>query len=220
MGTSAYTQLLDLAAGALLLAAVLIVWRRELVSMVRLLTAQGVALAAVPIIEGTHQRDAALIGVGVAVLALRVVILPGLLRRAVRAEGANGRESTPWLNTTASLLVAAALTMAAFAISRPLIALDPSPATRAAPVGFAVILLAVFVMASRRRALSQAVGFLMLDNGIAAVAFLITAGVPVIVELGASLDVLFALLILGVLTGRLRHTFGDADLDLLRELHD
>jgi hydrogenase-4 component E len=220
MSSSSYTQLLDLAAGGLLLAAVLIVWRRELRSMVRLLALQGVALAAVPIIEGADQRDAALVGVGIAVLALRVVILPGLLRRAVRAEGENRRESTPLLNTTASLLVAAALTITAFAISRPLIALDPSPATRAAPVGFAVILLAVFVMVSRRRALSQAVGFLMLDNGIAAVAFLITAGVPVIVELGASLDVLFALLILGVLTGRLRHTFGDTDLDLLRELHD
>ena len=50
--------------------------------------------------------------------------------------------------------------------------------------------------------------------------FLTTAGVPVIVELGASLDILFAVLILGVLTGRLRHTFGNTDLDLLRELHD
>jgi hydrogenase-4 component E len=220
MSTSTYAQLLDVAAGGLLLAAVLIVWRRELRSMVRLLIAQGAALAAVPIIEGAHQHDAALIGVGVAVLALRVGILPGLLARAVRAEGENRRESTPLLNTTSSLLVAAGLTMTAFAVSRPLVTLDPTPATRAAPVGFAVILLAVFVMVSRRRALSQAVGFLMLDNGIAAVAFLITAGVPVIVELGASLDVLFAVLILGVLTGRLRHLFGDADLDLLRELRD
>jgi hydrogenase-4 component E len=220
MSASSYTQLLDVAAGGLLLAAVLIVWRRELRSMVRLLLAQGVALAAIPIIEGAHQHDPALIGVGVAVLALRVVILPGLLARAVRAEGENRRESTPLLNTTSSLLAAAALTMTAFAVSRPLVSLDPSPPTRAAPVGFAVILLAVFVMVSRRRALSQAVGFLMLDNGIAAVAFLITAGVPVIVELGASLDVLFALLILGVLTGRLRHMFGDTDLDLLRELRD
>jgi hydrogenase-4 component E len=220
MSASTYTDVLDVAAGGLLLTAVLIVWRRELRAMVRLLAAQGVALAGLPIIEGVQQHDLALIGVGVAVLALRVVILPWLLGRAVRAEGENRRESTPLLNTTASLLVAAVLTMLAFAISRPLVALDPAPATRAVPAGFGVILIAVFVMVSRRRALSQAVGFLMLDNGIAAVAFLTTAGVPVIVELGASLDVLFALLILGVLTGRLRHIFGDTDLDLLRELHD
>jgi hydrogenase-4 component E len=219
-GSTTYTQLLDLAAGGLLLTAVLIVWRRELRSMVRLLIIQGIALAAVPIIEGAHQRDAALIGVGAAVLILRVIVLPVLLSRAVSPEGEHRRESTPLLNTTASLMVAAALAMTAFAISQPLVALDSSPAVRAAPAGFAVILIAVFVMVSRRLALSQAVGFLMLDNGIAAVAFLITAGVPVIVELGASLDVLFAVVILGVLTGRLRQAFGDTDLDLLQELRD
>ena len=82
------------------------------------------------------------------------------------------------------------------------------------------MLIALFVMATRRHAISQAAGFLMLDNGIAATAFLLTAGVPLIVELGVSLDVLFVLLVLGVLTGQLRRTFGGVDLDLLRELRD
>jgi hydrogenase-4 component E len=78
----------------------------------------------------------------------------------------------------------------------------------------------VFVMVSRRRAISQAVGFLMLDNGIATTAFLITSGVPLVVEFGASLDVLFAVLIIGVLTGRMRRIVGDTDLDQLRALRD
>lgn len=219
MPSSTYVEALNLAAGGLLLTAVLVTWRRDLAAMVRLLAVQGVALAALPLLEGGHRRDAALIGVGVAVFALRVVLLPVLLARAVRAE-AQRRESMPLLNTTASLLCAAALTVAAFAVSRPLVELDPSPGTRAAPAGVAVLLIAVFVMVVRRRALSQAVGFLMLDNGIAATAFLVTSGVPVIVELGVSLDLLFALLILGVLTGRLRRAFGDTDLDLLRELRE
>jgi hydrogenase-4 component E len=64
------------------------------------------------------------------------------------------------------------------------------------------------------------VGFLMLDNGITATAFLITGGVPLIVELGASLDVLFAVFVLGLLTGHMRRAFGGTDLDQLRELRD
>ena len=221
MSTATYTELLDLAAGGLLLTAVLIVWRRELAAMARLLTVQGLALATIPLLEGARTHDPALVGVGGAVLLLRGVVLPALLTRASRADGEPRRESTPLLNTSASLLAAAALTMIAFALSRPLLAFDRgSPATQAAPTGLAVVLIAVFVMVTRRRALSQAMGFLMLDNGIAAVAFLITAGVPVIVELGASLDILFAVIILGVLTGRLRRTFGETDLDLLRELHE
>jgi hydrogenase-4 component E len=218
--TTTYTGVLDLAAGAFLLTAVLIVWRRELRATVRLLAWQGVALAVIPLSVGMSQGDAALIIVGVVVLLLRAVVLPLLLARAVGTEDHERRESTPLVNTTTSLLITAALTVLAYAVTRPIIALDPSPATRAVPAAFAVILIAIFVMVSRRRALSQAVGFMMLDNGIAATAFLITAGVPLIVELGASLDVLFAVLVLGLLTGHMRRTFGGTDLDQLRELRD
>jgi hydrogenase-4 component E len=218
MTQATYNGVLNLAAGAFLLAAVLIVWRRELRSIVVLLAWQGLALAAIPVTEGIYHDDAALIIVGVVVLVLRAVILPLLLVRAVGTEPHERRESTPLVNTTTSLLITAALTVLAYAVTRPIIALDPSPATRAVPAAFAVILIAVFVMVSRRRALSQAVGFMMLDNGIAATAFLITAGVPLIVELGASLDVMFAVLVLGLLTGAMRRTFGGTDLDQLREL--
>jgi len=63
----------------------------------------------------------------------------------------------------------------------------------------------------------------MLPSGIAegdVIAFLATGGVPLVVELGASLDVLLAVLVLQVLTGRMRTKFGDTDLNRLRELHD
>jgi hydrogenase-4 component E len=220
MTQATYNGVLNLAAGAFLLAAVLIVWRRELRSIVRLLAWQGVALAAIPLTEGIYQNEWALIIVGVVVLLLRAVVLPLLLAQAVGTEAHERRESKPLVNTTTSLLVTAGLTVLAYAVTRPIIALDPSPATRAVPASFAVILIAVFVMVSRRRALSQAVGFMMLDNGIAATAFLITAGVPLIVELGASLDVMFAVLVLGLLTGHMRRTFGGTDLDQLRELRD
>jgi hydrogenase-4 component E len=220
MTQTMYAGLLDLAAGAFLLTAVLIVWRRELRAIVRLLAWQGMALAAIPLVEGVYQGDRAIVTVGVIVLLLKALVLPVLLGRAVGTEDQERRESTPLVNTTASLLITAGLTVLAYAVTRPIIALDPTEATRAVPAAFAVILIAVFVMVSRRRALSQAVGFLMLDNGIAATGFLITAGVPLIVELGASLDALFAVLVLGVLTGRMRRAFGDTDLDQLRELRD
>jgi hydrogenase-4 component E len=60
----------------------------------------------------------------------------------------------------------------------------------------------------------------MLDNGIAAAAFLTTAGVPLIVEFGASIDVLLAVLVLQILTARMRVKFGGTDVDELRELRD
>ncbi len=219
MADPAYTAVLDFAAGALLLAAVLVVWRRELRALVRLLAWQGLALGLIPVTTGVHTRDLTLVAVGVLVLALRGVALPWLLARLLREEG-TPRESRPLVNTTASLLSVAVLTALAYAASRPLVALEPTPAVHAAPVALAVVLVGVFVLVTRRRALSQVTGFLMVDNGIAALAFLTTAGVPLIVELGASLDILLAVIILQTLTGRMRLKFGRTDLDELAELGD
>jgi hydrogenase-4 component E len=100
------------------------------------------------------------------------------------------------------------------------VALHPTPATRALPVGLAVALIGFFVLVTRRHAVSQVVGFLLLDNGITALAFLAASGVPLIVELGVSFDVLLAVLVLHILTTRMRAVFGHTDIDDLRELHD
>jgi hydrogenase-4 component E len=220
MSATNFSAMIDFAAGGLLLTAVLIVWRRDLPAIVRLLAWEGVALAAIPLVRGVHEDEAALIVVGIAVLVLRALVLPWLLARAVGAEQHEQRDAIPLINTATSLLIAAALTVVAFAISRPMVNLEPSATTNAVPAAFGLILIALFVMTTRRHAVSQAAGFLMLDNGIAATAFLLTDGVPLVVELGASLDVLFAVIVIGVLTGRLRRTFGGADLDQLQELRD
>lgn len=215
-----FAVLVDFAAGGLMLTAVLTVWRRELPAIVRLLGWQGLALAAIPILSGVRDDGVELIVLGITVLALRAVVLPWLLARAVRDEPRNLQEATPLVGTAGSLLITAGLSVTAFAVSQPLTRLDPSASATAVPAAIAVVLIALFVMATRRHAVSQAAGFLLLDNGITATAFLLTSGVPVTVELGASLDLLFAVIVIGVLTGRLRHTFGGADLDALQELHD
>jgi hydrogenase-4 component E len=82
------------------------------------------------------------------------------------------------------------------------------------------VLIGFFVLATRRKAITQVVGFLLLDNGIALIAFLATAGLPLVVELGAALDLLLIVLVLQVLAARMRTKFGALDLDQLQELHD
>ncbi|MCX5239032.1 hypothetical protein OG824_27925 [Streptomyces prunicolor] len=230
MSEGLFTQLLDLACGAFLLAAVVVLWRRELAAIVRLFALQGVALAAIALLLGLHEDRWDLLAVAVGIGALRAGLLPYLIRRALKAFVAerNGshegheeaRETQPLVNVAASLLTAAALTLLSYAVARPLVELDPTPATRALPVGLAVVLIGFFVLVTRRRALAQMVGFLLLDNGITATAFLAASGVPLIVELGVSFDVLLAVLVLQLLTVRVREAFGTTDIDDLRELHD
>src|SRR5436309_16094516 len=111
-----FATLIDFAAGGLVLATVLLVWRRDLRAIVRLLAWQGVALAAIPVVRGLHDNDRALVAVGVAVLVLRALVLPWLLTRALAAEQQAQREATPLVNTATSLLVTGVLTIVAFAI--------------------------------------------------------------------------------------------------------
>lgn len=220
MTESGYVQAIDLAAGVFLLAAVGTLWRRQLPAMVRLLAIQGLALAAMVLFLGIHEGSGELVVVAVGLGLLRGALLPWLARRALGTAPAEQRETRPVVNVATSLVSAAVLTLLGYAVTRPLVDLAPSPATQLLPVAVTVVLIGFFVLATRRRALSQLVGLLLLDNGITAAAFLATSGVPLIVELGVSFDLLLVVLVLQVLTVRLRTTFGTTDLDELRELRD
>lgn len=220
MNDTLYTQALDLAAGLFLLAAVGVLWRRQLRAMIAMLAAQGLALAALVAILGLREGSLELVIVAAGLAVLRGGVLPYLVHRAVGAAPAEQRETNPGFNVAASLLAAAALALLAYAVTRPLVALDPSPVTGILPVALTVVLIGFFALATRRRALAQVVSFLLLDNGITATAFLTAAGVPLIVELGVSFDLLLVVLVLQLLTVRLRSAFGTTDIDELRELHD
>jgi hydrogenase-4 component E len=114
----------------------------------------------------------------------------------------------------------AGLTALAYAVSAPLAALGSGPTVQAIPVGIALVLYGFLLLVTGRHAIVQLVGFLVIDNGTSTVAFLSSGGVPIIVELGVVLDVLLVILILYVLTGRIRDEFGATDLDDLTELRD
>jgi hydrogenase-4 component E len=222
-------QLVELASAGLLVTAVLVLWRRELLVTIRVFAAQGVALALLVAALAAGQGSPELAAVAGGLLVLRAFVLPALLRRALAGAGERraqtrpvvaGEGVEPTANVAGSLLVAAALTLLAYAVSQPLVALDPAVPTRAIPVGVAVLLMGFYLLVTRRRAVSQLVGLLLMDNGITAVGFLTMSGLSLIVELGVSLDVLLAVLVLRILTARMWETFGYTDLGELRELHD
>ncbi len=219
MSGPAYASSLELAAGVVLVCAVVTLWRRSLSAIVKALALQGFALGAVALILGAAQGNGVLIAVGCLVVLAKALAIPALLGRVV-ASDPNSRETAPIVNVPASLVAAGALTFLAYGATAPLVALVPTVAGRLVPLGFATLLIGFFVMAARRKAVSQIVGLLLVDNGIALVAFLATAGVPLLVELGASLDVLLAVVVLRVLAVRMTSAFGALDLDQLRELHD
>jgi hydrogenase-4 component E len=219
MSETLYVQLLDLLAGTALVAGIIVLWRRSLEAIIRTLAVQGAAVAGVAVLLGTYERDPERLVAAAAMFAVKTLVVPIVMLRVLRA-GTGTREAQPLVNVAASLLASALLTVVAYAVSGRLIGPGSSAATRAMPIGLAVVLIGFFTIVTRRSALAQAVGFLLLDNGVALVALLAATGVPLIVELGVLLDVLLASLVLGVLVGRMHLKFGTTVLHELRELRD
>src|SRR5207244_1014714 len=116
-------QVLDLACGVFLLAAVGALWRRELPAVIGFLAVQGAALAVIAAALGADEHHPELYAVAAGVGVLRAGVLPGLARRALAASGED-RESQPLVNVAASLLVAAVLVLLAYTVAAPLARLE------------------------------------------------------------------------------------------------
>jgi hydrogenase-4 component E len=215
----AYFEALELGAGAVLVCAVVVLWRRDLRATVSVLSLQGIALGCVAAVLAARMHDVGLAIVAVLVALAKGFVIPSLLRRVVRTDPGS-REAAPLVNVPASLVAAALLIVVAFLAGTKVVAPLSNEVTRLAPIGVATLLIGFFVLVTRRRSVSQIVGLVLIDNGVALVAFLLTAGLPLIVELGASLDVLLVVVVLRVLAATMRARFGQLDLDQLRELHD
>ena len=219
MNTSFYVGALELASGAVLVCAVMTLWRRQVRTIVAMLRLQGVALAAVAGVLAWHEHDVGLGITALLVFSVKGGLVPWLLRRVLRRDP-RSRETAPLMNVPASLVAAAVLIVIAYVVSAKLTALAPSVATRLVPLGIATLLVGYFMLVTRRRAVSQIVGLLLVDNGIALVTFLLTAGVPLIVELGSALDVLLVVVVLQVLAVNASDEHGLFELDEMNELHD
>ncbi len=216
------TILADLCAAALLITAVLTVWRRSQRGVVRVIAAQGVVLAVLVAVVAAGRQDWSDLLVIALVLGLKGILLPALLARRLGSladpETEVIEQEAPLLNPTATLVLSALLAVAAYAVISPLF--TTASLARLTPVGVTMILIGLVAMATRRQAIAQLVGFLLLDNGIAAVAFFSSGGVPVLIEFASSFDLLLVVVILQVFAVRLHRVFGDTDVRRLRELRD
>ncbi len=219
MSDDLYLQLLATTTGLLLLTAILQVWGRSTIRAIGLLVIQGVALAGLALTVGLRAGESDALVLAGLLLVVKAVVMPWAMLRSARLIGVT-REHSARVNPAVELIGAAALTLLAYAVSGPILGNRPDPAFQAVPVGVSLVLLGFWQLLIRGSAITQLVGFLMVDNGIVTISFLIASGLPLVVELGATLDVLLVVLILGVLVVRIQAEKGHIDISELKELHD
>lgn len=198
---AAFSQLTTTGASAMLLLALVVLWRRHVPAYVTAFRTQSVVLAAVGAVVAWMGEVPELFVVAVLIFALKGWIVPRILY-AMEARRAGDRDLAPLINTEISLLVSSGLAVAGYEISRPLVEVVSLPTRGGLPIALALILVSLFIVVSRRQVIAQIVGFLMLENGVALLALLGAYGVPLVVELGVFLDVLLGVLVMQALVPR------------------
>jgi hydrogenase-4 component E len=219
MSAEALAKAVNLLAFVALGLTILLIVRSSLEGQVRVFALQSFVLALLSVLIAGYSGSLELFGVGVALLVVKCVIIPRVLNRAVAKIGL-ARVAAPYLGTAPALIVCGALTIAAFYVMTPIAASNPLPTADAIPLAFAGVLIGFFIMVNRRRAVTQILGFLMLENGIFLLALLATYGVPFIVEMGVFLDVLVGVLIMEVFVYRIKDNFDSIDVGHLEDLKE
>ena len=204
--------------GALLLfTMILIVAAGQIYRAIYAVAAQSllIAIAGAVLAISTGNRDLWVIA-GIT-LAVKATLLPWVLHRVVQRMDVR-REVEPVIPIAATLVLTVVIVVASFQLSASLGSVRQAITGNALPVGIALTLTGVLVMATRKTALTQMVGLFASENGIFFTAMSVTEGMPLIIEIGVILDVILAALVMTIMVLRVRSTVDAdiADLDRLR----
>ena len=211
------SQWITLLAAGMLVIQLLMVVQRMLLTNIRLFALQSLMLATIAAIIAYSHQAIHVYWVAGLTLAGKVFFLPWLLNRLVRRIQIH-QEIDPLLNPTASMLLCGGLTLLGYIVARPFTSLERL-GNNTLGIAITLLLTGFFLMFNRRKAITQVLALLTIENGVmlAAVA-LTTYGMPLVVELGIFFDVMVAVMVLGILVYRIRENFASMDVGKLSQL--
>ena len=212
-------QFINLLAALLLLIVFAMLTQRRILSLINLFALQGFVLALSTFVVAYSTAQHHLYYSAGLTLLLKVMLLPWLLHRLIRKLNVRWDVET-LLNIPTTMLVGIALVIFSFNLAAPITQLAEGITRGLIGIALASVLLSLLMMLTRRKAVSQVVAFLSLENGLFFAATSATQGMPLVVELGIALDVLVATFIFGIFFFQLRETFDSLDITHMEKLKD
>ncbi len=180
-------------------------------------TLQTVAVSILILAQGFYNHELEVIIVGVLLLIGKAGIIPILLRRVLK------ESKTEWvgeiyLKRAFSLVVAGALTLMAYEVTKPFMAL-PQPGFRnGLAVAIALIFFGLLLMMIRKVSIVQVLGILLIDNGIFLAGFFLTQGMPLLVEMGSMFDILVGIVVIVILSKQMLENYDSLNVNHMRSL--
>ena len=186
---------------------------------IRVVAVQGMVLGLLPILAHWHELSLHFALLAVGTIAIKGVVFPWFLFRAIR-EADIGREIEPYVGYAASLATGAVALGVSFWVCTKLPIPENIASSWLAPVSFFSIFAGLFLIVSRKRAVNQVLGFLVLENGIYTFGVGVAARTPFLVEVGVLLDVFVAVFVMGITIFHINREFDHINTDQLNTLKD
>ncbi|OGS90315.1 MAG: formate hydrogenlyase [Gallionellales bacterium GWA2_60_18] len=212
-------QFVNLLAALLLLIVFAMLSQRRILSLINLFAWQGLVLSVSTFVVAYSTAQHHLYYSAALTLLLKVLLLPWLLHRLIRKLNVRWDVET-LINIPTTMLVGIALVIFSFNLAAPISQLAEGITRGLIGIALASVMLSLLMMLTRRKAISQVVAFLSLENGLFFAATSATQGMPLVVELGIALDVLVATFIFGIFFFQIRETFDSLDITHMEKLKD
>jgi hydrogenase-4 component E len=190
----------------------------RLPSLIRAVSLQGVILGILPLLL-EREPDWRIGLVAIATIAGKGVVIPSLLRRAMRTANIE-REIEPFIGFVPSLLLGAGAAIGAVALAKTLPLLPEDTGSLLVPGSIASILTGFILLIGRVKAISQVCGYLILENGIYLFGLLLIHSMPLLVEAGLLLDLTVGVFVIGIIVDRIQRAFDSLDTRKLTALRE
>jgi len=210
-------NVLILSAAGMLVSAYLMVGQKALFTTIRLYGVQSLLLAIVATTIGISESRQELFVTAALTVVLKTILIPWFLMRTVDRIGIH-REIEPFLNVPVSLLICLGLTVVGYRVSTGFEEGAQRVTHHLIGVALSLLLIGLFLMVTRKKAITQILALLTVENAVFLVAVGVTTGMPLIVEFGIAFDVMLAVLVLGILVQRIVGRFESMDVSRLSNL--
>lgn len=216
---SLYDQAILLFAAVVLFTSFIMLAQPRIVPLIHAFAWQGVLLAVTTaLVAYVTDHPHLYISAGMS-FALKALLIPWMLHRlAVRLNIHRDIEALAYPSLT--LLAGASLVVFSYYVALPIVQLSTLVTRNAIAISIAVILLGMLLMITRKKAISQVIGFMSIENGLFFAAVVSTFGMPMVVELGVAFDVLVAAILFGVFFFQIRASIDSLDVDRLNRLRE
>jgi hydrogenase-4 component E len=216
------TYAVDLVLVFVILSNMALLGSSRLAQCIRIAAVQAMVLSALPLLATRHGLGPELLRavlLGVVIFVLKGLVFPRMLQNALRT--ANVRhEVEPFLGFAASLLLGIIILVLSFWISTRLELPHPSISPLMLPLALSTILIGLALIVTRRTALMQVVGYLVLENGSYIFGIALAEDQPLLVEMGILLDIFVAVFAMGITIFHISREFDHIDVDQLTQLKD